>query len=101
MIPGVAASGTGTAQTGLREQAGVRTAKSGGGGSRTALGRPATGGESPVGEAAPAVGGIQSTTGHVKPCGKERGPPRKAKYYLVTDRAEYCEGKVKRTPGGE
>ena len=39
--------------------------------------------------------------GHVEPCGKERGPPRKAKYYLATDRAEYCEGKVKRTPGGE
>ena len=40
----------------------------------------------------------QSTTGHVKSCGKERGPPRKAKYYSVTDRGQYCEGKVKRTP---
>ncbi len=29
------------------------------------------------------------------------GPPSKPKYYLVTDREEYCEGKVKRTPGGE
>ncbi len=28
---------------------------------------------------------IQSTTGHVKPCGKQEGPPSKAKYYLVTD----------------
>jgi hypothetical protein len=26
-----------------------------------------------------------STTGHVKSGGKLRGPPRKAKYYLVTD----------------
>jgi hypothetical protein len=23
--------------------------------------------------------------GHEKPCGNQRGPPRKAKYYLVTD----------------
>ena len=30
-----------------------------------------------------------------------RGPPRKAKYYPVTDREEYREGKVKSTPGGE
>lgn len=30
---------------------------------------------------------IQSTTGHVKPCGKQGGPPPKAKYYLVTDSA--------------
>ena len=32
---------------------------------------------------------------------KERGPSRKAKYYLVTDSDKYREGKVKRTPGGE
>ena len=38
---------------------------------------------------------------HEKPCGKSGGPPPKAKYHLVTDSAEYCEGKVKRTPGGE
>ena len=29
------------------------------------------------------------------------GPPSKPKYYLVTDREEYCEGKVKSTPEGE
>ena len=46
-------------------------------------------------------GRIQSTAGHEKPCGKWEGPPSKAKYSLVTDSAEYCEGKVKRTPGGE
>ena len=28
---------------------------------------------------------IQSTTRHVKPCGKQGGPPPKAKYYLMTD----------------
>ena len=33
--------------------------------------------------------------------GNVRRPLRKAKYSLVTDRDKYCEGKVKRTPGGE
>ena len=28
---------------------------------------------------------IQSKTGHEKSCVNERGPSRKAKYYLVTD----------------
>ena len=46
-------------------------------------------------------GDTKSTTGHVKPCGKKGGPPSKAKHSLVTDREEYREGKVKRTPGGE
>ena len=32
--------------------------------------------------------GIQSTTGHEKSCGKQGGPPPKAKYYLVTDSEE-------------
>ena len=44
---------------------------------------------------------IQSTAGHVKPGGKMGGPSSKPKYYLVTDREKYCEGKVKSTPGGE
>ena len=44
---------------------------------------------------------IQSTAGHVKPGGKMGGPPSKPKYYSVTDSVEYCEGKVKSTPGGE
>ena len=39
-----------------------------------------------------------STTRHVKPCGKLGGPLSKAKYYLMTDSAQYREGKVKRTP---
>ena len=43
---------------------------------------------------------IQSTAGHVKPGGKTGGPPSKPKYYPVTDSEEYCEGKVKSTPGG-
>ena len=44
---------------------------------------------------------IQSTAGHVKSGGKPGGPPSKPKYYPMTDSEEYCEGKVKRTPGGE
>ena len=44
---------------------------------------------------------IQSTAGHEKPGGKSGGPPSKPKYYLMTDSEEYCEGKVKSTPGGE
>ena len=44
---------------------------------------------------------IQSTAGHVKPGGNAGGPSSKPKYYSVTDREEYREGKVKRTPGGE
>ena len=40
--------------------------------------------------------GHQSSTGHVKPGVKQGGPPPKAKYYLLTDREEYREGKVKK-----
>ena len=69
--------------------------------SRKVLEKPAKEGESPVSENSKEDSGIRSTTIHEESCGKKRGPPRKAKYYLVTDRAEYCEGKVKRTPGGE
>ena len=42
-----------------------------------------------------------STTGHEESGGNEGGPSPKAKYDLVTDREEYREGKVKRTPGGK
>ena len=44
---------------------------------------------------------IQSTAGHEESGGKLGGPPSKPKYSLVTDSVKYCEGKVKRTPGGE
>ena len=69
--------------------------------SGTVLGKLAGEGESPVSEGRIIASRIRSTTRHVEPCRKERGPPRKAKYSSVTDRAKYCEGKVKRTPGGE
>ena len=58
-------------------------------------------GEIPVGERELAHEWHQSSTGHVKPGMKPEGQPSKPKYYLVTDREQYREGKVKRTPGGE
>ena len=43
----------------------------------------------------------KSRAGHVKSCLKTGGPPSKAKYELMTDSAQYREGKVKSTPRGE
>ena len=80
MIPGVAASGTGGAQTGARVAPGYGPAGCMRAASGTALGRPAIGGESPVRGAVAHAGGCRSTTGHEEPSGKARGPPRKAKY---------------------
>ena len=42
-------------------------------------------GESPVYERKVEVSGFQSSTRHEKSRMNERGPSRKAKYYLVTD----------------
>ena len=63
--------------------------------------RPGVEGKTPVSEMPKPVKRYQSRAGHVKPGLKQGGPPPKAKYYLVTDREQYREGKVKRTPGGE
>ena len=41
---------------------------------------------------------ILSTTGHVEPCGKQGGPPSKAKHSWRPIVNKYREGKVKRTP---
>ncbi len=65
------------------------------------MGRHAEEGESPVNERRSEGRRIQSTAGHEESRGKTGGPPSKPKYYLTTDREEYCEGTVKRTPGGE
>ena len=43
--------------------------------------------------------GTRSTAGHEEPCGKQGGPPSKAKHYWTTDSGEYREGKVKKNPG--
>ena len=45
--------------------------------------------------------GFPSRPGHEKSRSKLGGPSSKAKYEFVTDRAEYREGTVKRTPDGE
>jgi hypothetical protein len=69
--------------------------------SRTVLEKPTEECESHVSERRKLQGHLQSTTGHEEPCGKPGGPSPKTKYYLVTDREQYREGKVKRTPEGE
>ena len=63
--------------------------------------RPDEEGKIPVDESKVMQAWIQSRTGHVEPGLKPGGPPPKPKYYPVTDREQYREGKVKRTPGGE
>ena len=50
------------------------------------MGRPVTEGERPVSENRFVLAEIQSTAGHVKPGGKQGGPPSKPKDYLMTDR---------------
>ena len=65
------------------------------------LGRLTEEGESPVHELKTRHDITPSSVGHEKSCVNPGGPPSKAKYYLLTDREEYREGKVKRTPGGE
>ena len=44
-------------------------------------------------------GRIQSSTKHVELCVNERGPPRKAKYSLVTDSEQVPRGKGEKNPG--
>ena len=56
-------------------------------------------GDSPVDETRKLIVMIQSTTRHVKPCGKQEGPPSKPKYYLVTDSEEVPWGKGEKNPG--
>ena len=58
-------------------------------------------GKRPVREVLRNLAGIQSRAGHEEPGLKTGRPLPKPKYYPVTDREEYREGKVKRTPGGE
>ena len=57
-------------------------------------------GESPVAMRDDGSTGILSTTGHEKSCGKQGGPPSKAKYPMRPIVNQYREGKVKSTPKG-
>ena len=61
------------------------------------MGRVAIVGKSPVSETDlnEAVSRVPSDTRN------PGGPPPKPKYYLMTDREKYSDGKLKRTPGGE
>ena len=52
---------------------------------RSGLERPGIEGKSPVAETQRMPRGILSTAGHVESRRNQRGPSRKAKYYLVTD----------------
>ena len=53
--------------------------------SRNVLEKHTKGSESLVSEMNERTSRIQSTTRHEKSCWNKRGPPRKAKYYLMTD----------------
>ncbi|GAC1449776.1 MAG: hypothetical protein PVSMB5_37300 [Ktedonobacteraceae bacterium] len=64
------------------------------------LERTARAGESPVEDTGCLVLGILSTTRHEKSCGKQGGPPSKAKDQVRPIANKYREGKVKSTPRG-
>ena len=100
MIPQVAASGRGRAQTMVRASWGFGLHKAREDGTERYW-KDLSQNVRTVYVNIPEAGRIQSNTRHEKSCTKTRGPPRKAKYYSVTDRGQYREGKVKRTPGGE
>ena len=69
--------------------------------SRRGMEIPTKEGDSPVNESGVALVESRVPRDTRNRRGNERRPLRKAKYSLVTDRDKYCEGKVKRTPGGE
>ena len=52
------------------------------------MGKPTGEGESPVGETASRVSGIQSISGHEESGEKTGGPSSKPKYYPMTDSGE-------------
>ena len=56
-------------------------------------------GESPVVESCTKLSCIPSSTGQVKSRVNQRGPPRKAKYYCVTDSETVPRGKGEKNPG--
>jgi hypothetical protein len=55
-------------------------------------------GDSPVGERQTSPDQCLSTAVHVEGCGKQGGPPPKAKYTARPIVHQYREGKVKSTP---
>ena len=90
MIPPVAASDRGEAQTGraATRARGCRAAIRGGRvWGRNGLEGPAAAGESPLRPPGAAPRRCLSSAGHVKPCANPAGPPAKAKYSGETDSA--------------
>ena len=69
--------------------------------SRKGLENPTKEGDSPVNDSEEVLVESRVPRDTRNRRGNARRPLRKAKYSLVTDRDKYCEGKVKRTPGGE
>ena len=100
-IPRVVASEIGTAQTAGRNTCGVRTHINVRGRVVEVTGKLPRRRWNACRRNFEAAVGIRSTSGHEKSGRKKWGPSQKAKYDHVTDREEYREGKVKRTPGGE
>ena len=98
MIPRVAASESGGAQTGRRPGVvGPRGRHPRG--KRNGIGRPAIEGESPVRESPEGPGGTLSTAGHEESCRKRPGPSGKAKYHIATDSERVPRGKGEKNPG--
>ncbi len=86
MIPSVAASERGLAQTSERAHWGCGTLDKGvDHARRSGLEQPTIGGKSPVVESVVAPEWIPSSAGHVKPRMNPAGPSAKAKYSLATD----------------
>ena len=56
-------------------------------------------GDSPVSEMHSSLADFPSSASPVEPGVNQRGPPRKAKYYLVTDSAEVARAKGEKHPG--
>ena len=53
----------------------------------------------PYAKGGPSASAAPSTAGHVKPGGKQGGPPSKAKYYPATDSGQVPRGKGEKHPG--
>ena len=86
-MPPVAASEAGRAQTAHPRVCGVVDRHNQVSCQRKLLERSAEEGKSPVREGGEREAGIRSTTGHEEPCGKQGGPPSKAKDSMATDSA--------------
>ena len=85
MIPSVAASESGAAQTRRLAFGGCGTSKREKPVRRSSLERLTGEGNSPVAKNTRIARRIPSTAGHGKPRGKQAGPSAKAKYSLATD----------------